>query len=57
MILLGVLAGMPMNSGEMTRGKPYRQKKRKRHCTSYMVDSKCVCRETFKFIYGYVYLL
>ena len=54
MILLGVLASTPMNTSELTAAKPCQRKKREHQKTTYTVDSRVVCREAFKFMYGYV---
>ncbi|KAK7486282.1 hypothetical protein BaRGS_00022452 [Batillaria attramentaria] len=52
MIILGALAGFQINRGEMTTGKPSRKRKRQRPRVSYVVDSKNVCRDGFKFLYN-----
>ncbi|KAL8583713.1 hypothetical protein ACOMHN_037436 [Nucella lapillus] len=52
MLLLGMLACTPMNTSDVTAGKPCRQKKRQHQHTTYTVNLKIVCRDSFKFIYG-----
>ena len=51
MVLLAVMDSLQHNDGELTCGKPNRQKTRERTRFSYIVDGRSVCRETFKFLY------
>ncbi|XP_070173725.1 uncharacterized protein [Littorina saxatilis] len=52
MILLGVLASTPMTEGDVDSLIPSRKSTRKQQRTTYLIDSKAVCRQTFKFMYG-----
>ena len=51
MLLIGILSSTPINCGPQTVGKPFCQKERKHRKTNYIVESKVMCRETFKFLH------